>query len=382
MSEVESTTLTNTAATSAQGERAALMRLDHVTVEFPGRDGKAPFHAVDDVSLTISKGDIYGIIGFSGAGKSTLVRTMNVLQRVTSGSVTFNGKEISSLSESELKPVRRKIAMIFQHFNLMPSRTVLDNVTLPLVHERISKADAKAKALRLLDLVGIADKANVYPRQLSGGQQQRVAIARALIGDPEILLCDEATSALDPRTTRSILTLLKDLNARLGLTIVLITHQMQVVKDICTRIAVVDHGRLVDDGGILDVFAHPTSELTREFIYTSGNINKGLELVRTHDLFAAERDAGNVYLLSSVGQGAEETLMADVHRRYGVTGNIIFGNVDVIHDTPFGMILVSLEGTPDAVRGALEYFATVGVEATPLADVHVNETQAEGEDDE
>ena len=352
---------------------APLISLDHVTVEF-GR-GKNRFRAVDDVSLTINKGSIYGIIGFSGAGKSTLVRTMNVLQRPTSGTVTFNGTTISTLGEGRLLPLRRKIAMIFQHFNLMPSRTVLDNVTLPLIHEKVSRKDARAKAMHLLELVGIADKAKAYPRQLSGGQQQRVAIARALIGDPEVLLCDEATSALDPRTTRSILALLKDLNARLGLTIVLITHQMQVVKDICTDLAVMSHGKVVDDGSILDVFDHPSNELTREFIYTSGNMNKGITLVQEHPLFRKERESGSVYLLFSVGSGAEETLMADIRERFGVRGNIMFGNVDVIHGTPVGMILVSLDGLAEAVIKALAYFPTVGVSATPLADLHVNEVE-------
>ena len=352
---------------------APLISLDHVTVEF-GR-GKNRFRAVDDVSLTINKGSIYGIIGFSGAGKSTLVRTMNVLQRPTSGTVTFNGTTISTLGEGRLLPLRRKIAMIFQHFNLMPSRTVLDNVTLPLIHEKVSRKDARAKAMHLLELVGIADKAKAYPRQLSGGQQQRVAIARALIGDPEVLLCDKATSALDPRTTRSILALLKDLNARLGLTIVLITHQMQVVKDICTDLAVMSHGKVVDDGSILDVFDHPSNELTREFIYTSGNMNKGITLVQEHPLFSKERESGSVYLLFSVGSGAEETLMADIRERFGVRGNIMFGNVDVIHGTPVGMILVSLDGPAEAVSKALAYFPTVGVSATPLADLHVNEVE-------
>ena len=340
---------------------APLISLDHVTVEF-GR-GKNRFRAVDDVSLTINKGSIYGIIGFSGAGKSTLVRTMNVLQRPTSGTVTFNGTTISTLGEGRLLPLRRKIAMIFQHFNLMPSRTVLDNVTLPLIHEKVSRKDARAKAMHLLELVGIADKAKAYPRQLSGGQQQRVAIARALITKPSL------------RTTRSILALLKDLNARLGLTIVLITHQMQVVKDICTDLAVMSHGKVVDDGSILDVFDHPSNELTREFIYTSGNMNKGITLVQEHPLFSKERESGSVYLLFSVGSGAEETLMADIRERFGVRGNIMFGNVDVIHGTPVGMILVSLDGPAEAVSKALAYFPTVGVSATPLADLHVNEVE-------
>ena len=350
-------TVNATAAAAAEASDsvaagAPLISLDHVTVEFGC--GKNRFRAVDDVSLTINKGSIYGIIGFSGAGKSTLVRTMNVLQRPTSGTVTFNGTTISTLGEGRLLPLRRKIAMIFQHFNLMPSRTVLDNVTLPLIHEKVSRKDARAKAMHLLELVGIADKAKAYPRQLSGGQQQRVAIARALIGDPEVLLCDEATSALDPRTTRSILALL---------------------KDICTDLAVMSHGKVVDDGSILDVFDHPSNELTREFIYTSGNMNKGITLVQEHPLFSKERESGSVYLLFSVGSGAEETLMADIRERFGVRGNIMFGNVDVIHGTPVGMILVSLDGPAEAVSKALAYFPTVGVSATPLADLHVNEVE-------
>ena len=337
--------------------------------------GARKVDAVRGVSLTIQDGEIFGVIGYSGAGKSTLIRLINLLERPTSGRIFVNGQELTALAPKELRQARRKIGMIFQHFNLMPSRTVLDNVTLPLIHEKVSRKDARAKAMHLLELVGIADKAKAYPRQLSGGQQQRVAIARALIGDPEVLLCDEATSALDPRTTRSILALLKDLNARLGLTIVLITHQMQVVKDICTDLAVMSHGKVVDDGSILDVFDHPSNELTREFIYTSGNMNKGITLVQEHPLFSKERESGSVYLLFSVGSGAEETLMADIRERFGVRGNIMFGNVDVIHGTPVGMILVSLDGPAEAVSKALAYFPTVGVSATPLADLHVNEVE-------
>lgn len=205
-----------------------LIAIGDATVEF--RAGGKIIKAVDNVTLDINAHDIFGIIGFSGAGKSTLVRTINVLQRLTSGSVSFAGREISSLSERDLRPVRRKIAMIFQHFNLMNTRSVLDNVLFTLKHERISRKDATIKAMHLLELVGIADKANAYPHQLSGGQKQRVAIARALASDPEVLLCDEATSALDPRTTRSILALLKRLNQNLGLTVVLITHEIRSSK--------------------------------------------------------------------------------------------------------------------------------------------------------
>ena len=266
-------TVNATAAAAAEASDsvaagAPLISLDHVTVEF-GR-GKNRFRAVDDVSLTINKGSIYGIVGFSGAGKSTLVRTMNVLQRPTSGTVTSSGTTISTLGEGRLLPLRRKIAMIFQHFNLMPSRTVLDNVTLPLIHEKVSRKDARAKAMHLLELVGIADKAKAYPRQLSGGQQQRVAIARALIGDPEVLLCDEATSALDPKTTRQILELIGDINKKLGITVVIITHQMSVVKSVCNHVAILDDGEVVEDGLVSTVFSAPKSAAARHLVFPGG----------------------------------------------------------------------------------------------------------------
>lgn len=223
---------------------APLISLDHVTVEF-GR-GKNRFRAVDDVSLTINKGSIYGIIGFSGAGKSTLVRTMNVLQRPTSGTVTFNGTTISTLGEGRLLPLRRKIAMIFQHFNLMPSRTVLDNVTLPLIHEKVSRKDARAKAMHLLELVGIADKAKAYPRQLSGGQQQRVAIARALITKPSLVFADEPTGNLDSVSSAEVLSFLKRSVKELGQTVIMVTHDA-VAASYADRAIVFADGQIVAD---------------------------------------------------------------------------------------------------------------------------------------
>ena len=223
---------------------APLISLDHVTVEF-GR-GKNRFRAVDDVSLTINKGSIYGIIGFSGAGKSTLVRTMNVLQRPTSGTVTFNGTTISTLGEGRLLPLRRKIAMIFQHFNLMPSRTVLDNVTLPLIHEKVSRKDARAKAMHLLELVGIADKAKAYPRQLSGGQQQRVAIARALITKPSLVFADEPTGNLDSVSSAEVLSFLKRSVKELGQTVIMGTHDA-VAASYADRAIVFADGQIVAD---------------------------------------------------------------------------------------------------------------------------------------
>lgn len=242
-------TVNATAAAAAEASDsvaagAPLISLDHVTVEF-GR-GKKRFRAVDDVSLTINKGSIYGIIGFSGAGKSTLVRTMNVLQRPTSGTVTFNGTTISTLGEGRLLPLRRKIAMIFQHFNLMPSRTVLDNVTLPLIHEKVSRKDARAKAMHLLELVGIADKAKAYPRQLSGGQQQRVAIARALITKPSLVFADEPTGNLDSVSSAEVLSFLKRSVKELGQTVIMVTHDA-VAASYADRAIVFADGQIVAD---------------------------------------------------------------------------------------------------------------------------------------
>lgn len=242
-------TVNTTAAAAAEASDsvaagAPLISLDHVTVEF-GR-GKKRFRAVDDVSLTINKGSIYGIIGFSGAGKSTLVRTMNVLQRPTSGTVTFNGTTISTLGEGRLLPLRRKIAMIFQHFNLMPSRTVLDNVTLPLIHEKVSRKDARAKAMHLLELVGIADKAKAYPRQLSGGQQQRVAIARALITKPSLVFADEPTGNLDSVSSAEVLSFLKRSVKEFGQTVIMVTHDA-VAASYADRAIVFADGQIVAD---------------------------------------------------------------------------------------------------------------------------------------
>ena len=242
-------------------------------------DGGKEVQAVKDVNLTIHDGDIFGIIGFSGAGKSTLVRCINLLERPTSGTVTVDDKEITALSAKELRKARKKIGMIFQHFNLMPSRTIFGNVAYPLKGSGLSKQEIADKVHNLLDLVGISEKENAYPSQLSGGQKQRVAIARALANDPKILLCDEATSALDPQTTKSILKLLQKVNETLGITIVVITHEMDVVKEICNRVAVMDHGNVVEEGEVFSIFATPQNKVTRDFIKTTSNLQKIEELV-------------------------------------------------------------------------------------------------------
>lgn len=254
-----------------------MIELTHVSKDF-GK-GQQEVHAVRDVSLSIDKGEIFGIIGFSGAGKSTLVRCINLLERPTAGTVMVDNKDLTALSARELRQARKKIGMIFQHFNLMPSRTVAGNVAYSMRGSGLSRKETADKVARLLELVGIGDKANAYPSQLSGGQKQRVAIARALANDPNVLLCDEATSALDPQTTRSILYLLKHLNETLGITIVLITHEMAVVKEICSRVAVMEHGSVVEQGDIFSIFISPKQPVTQDFIRTTSNLQKIEELI-------------------------------------------------------------------------------------------------------
>ena len=245
-----------------------MIELTHISKNFAS--GGRTVHAVQDVSLSIGKGEIFGIIGFSGAGKSTLVRCINLLERPTSGSVTVDGKEMTALSARELRQARKKIGMIFQHFNLMPSRTVFGNVAYPLRGSGLSGEQIADKVHRLLELVGIGDKAEAYPKQLSGGQKQRVAIARALANDPNVLLCDEATSALDPQTTKAILRLLKNLNEKLGITVVIITHQMSVVKSVCNHVAILDDGEVVEDGLVSAVFSAPKSAAARHLVFPGG----------------------------------------------------------------------------------------------------------------
>ena len=251
-----------------------MITLKNVSKTYETKDGTV--HALQDVSLTINKGDIFGIIGMSGAGKSTLVRCLNFLERPTSGTVEIEGKDLSALSEKELRMERRGIAMIFQHFNLLMQKNVMDNVCFPLRIAGVSKADARKRAKELLEIVGLSDKAKAYPIQLSGGQKQRVAIARALASNPKILLCDEATSALDPQTTKSILALLKEINEKYGITIVIITHEMAVVREICNRVGIVGSGHLVETGEVLEVFSHPQSKEAKELVIRSASENAEL----------------------------------------------------------------------------------------------------------
>lgn len=336
-----------------------MIELKHIHKTFSVDAGEV--HAVNDVSLKIGAGEIFGIIGFSGAGKSTLVRCINLLERPTSGEVVVDGVDLTKLSDKDLRSVRRRIGMIFQHFNLMPSRTVRDNVALAMRHSGLNRAQQDAKITELLTLVGLADKSESYPAQLSGGQKQRVAIARALANDPKVLLCDEATSALDPQTTHSILRLIREVNKKLNLTVVVITHQMSVIKEICDRVAVMEKGRVVETGSIVDVFSRPQAPLTKSFINTANNVNKFLELVANGELDENINPGDKVLLLTYTGRSAGEPLVVALYEKYGVKANIIFGNVDFIGGVAIGNLGVILSGTPEAIELAKEYLKTNNV---------------------
>ena len=328
-----------------------MIELTHISKNFAS--GGRTVHAVQDVSLSIGKGEIFGIIGFSGAGKSTLVRCINLLERPTSGSVTVDGKEMTALSARELRQARKKIGMIFQHFNLMPSRTVFGNVAYPLRGSGLSREQIADKVHRLLELVGIGDKAEAYPKQLSGGQKQRVAIARALANDPNVLLCDEATSALDPQTTKAILRLLKDLNEKLGITVVIITHEMAVVKEICDRVAVMEHGRVVEQGEVFNVFADPRQEITRSFIHTTSNLRKIEELIEEDSPVVQLKPGELIVRLSYIQRNVSEPLISTVSRKFDIVLNIIFSDIAIVQNAPIG-------GTVAIISGEREQITQIG----------------------
>lgn len=339
-----------------------MIRLENVSKTFT--DSNKEVHAVNNVSLTINDGDIFGIIGFSGAGKSTLVRCINLLEKPTDGKVFVDDAEITALSGKELRKARKKIGMIFQHFNLMPSRTIFGNVAYPLRGSGLSKEEIKEKVHHLLELVGISEKENAFPSQLSGGQKQRVAIARALANDPNILLCDEATSALDPQTTKSILKLLQQLNQTLGITVVVITHEMAVVKEICNRVAVMDHGDVVEEGEVFHVFASPKEPLTRSFIKTTSNLQKIEELIAADSPVVATKKGELIVRLTYVEKNISEPLISTVTQKFGIILNIVFADVEIVQNAPIGGTVAIVSGEGSRIDEALQYLRdkNVGVE--------------------
>lgn len=332
-----------------------MIRLDHVSKTFGGENG---VHAVRDVSLHIKQGEIFGIIGYSGAGKSTLVRCINLLEVPTAGKVTVNGQVLfdcpadksqrgrgaERMCPAELRRLRKKIAMIFQQFNLMPSRTVAENVAFPLKGSGLSKEETAERVRELLELVGLPDKASAYPSQLSGGQKQRVAIARALANEPKVLLCDEATSALDPQTTQSILRLIKEINQKTGITVVIITHEMAVVKEICHRVAVMEQGRVVEEGAVYDVFSAPREAVTRSFIATTSNLNKVEELIERDDPTVALKRGEMIVRLTYGRSNVSEATISEVSRRYNVDVSIIYSNMEILDGSPLGGLVAIISG--------------------------------------
>lgn len=308
--------------------------------------------ALSDVSLKVEKGEIFGVIGTSGAGKSTLIRCVNLLEKPNDGKVIVDQVELTKLSDSQLTLQRRKIAMIFQHFNLLSSRTVFDNVAFPLELEGKSKSEIKEKVNSLLDLVGLNDKAKDYPANLSGGQKQRVAIARALANDPKVLLCDEATSALDPATTKSILKLLKSINQKLKLTILLITHEMEVIKTICDKVAVIDHGKLVEQGNVEQIFTNPEKEITKGFIQSSLNIE--LPLIYQNSLSNINSENNNPLVKFLInGNNNQSFVISNLFEKFQVKAKVISAQLEYVGNLSFGVLLVELQG--ENINEALAY---------------------------
>ncbi|MDP4159215.1 MAG: methionine ABC transporter ATP-binding protein [Bacillota bacterium] len=310
--------------------------------------------AINDVSLHIPQGAIYGIIGLSGAGKSTLVRCLNLLERPTSGQIIISGQDLTKLSGKALRQARQSIGMIFQHFYLLQSRTVAENIAFPLEIAGLPKKDIKVRVEELLHLVGLEDKALAYPSQLSGGQKQRVGIARALATKPQVLLCDEATSALDPQTTLSILNLLRDINQNLGLTIVMITHEMKVIKEVCTDVAVIHEARIVEYGPVESVFIQPQSEIGKEFISTVFPSELPAELLRE---FATHHDS-EIIRIQFLGSRASDPIITDLLRTCDVRANILYGSIDHLRSTLFGTLTLELQGTPEQLEAAHQYLAS------------------------
>jgi D-methionine transport system ATP-binding protein len=324
-----------------------LIEIKNLTKTFTRR-GQRPVDALTGVDLSIIEGEIFGVIGLSGAGKSTLIRCINLLERPTSGTVTVSGRNLSTLTRRELLDFRRGMGMIFQSFNLLSARTVSGNVSFPLEVAGVQRDEIRTKVRELLELVGLSDKATAYPAELSGGQKQRVGIARALANNPKILLCDEATSALDPQNTSAILKLIEKLKKQLGLTVVLITHEMKVITEICDRVAVMDSGAIVEIGRVIDVFVQPKHPSSRKFIK--------VDRTSRDDFFRhTYKPAGQLIKIYYVGEIVSEPLVYTLIKRYNVSVNILQANIDNINEVPFGTMIMDISGESDDVAKALEF---------------------------
>ena len=320
-----------------------MIELKNVTVNFKKK--KEIIKAIDNVSLQISKGDIFGIVGGSGAGKSTLLRTINGLQKPTSGEVIVAGQDITNLSRKELREVRKNIGIIFQHFNLISRKTVGENIEFALKIQKVPENKRNARVKELLNLVGLEDKENVYPRELSGGQKQRVGIARAIASNPKVLLCDEATSALDVQTAKEIVEILKEINKNLGITIVFITHQLEVAKELFKNIAVIDSGKIVENNSSYEIFANPSDNLTKKLV--NKRINIPSKIVNSI--------GGSIVTLIYKGEDSLDPVISTINERYKISTNILHGNIEYIQDKPIGVLVISINGKKQDVENAIDY---------------------------
>lgn len=328
-------------------EENNLIEIKNLSKIYESKNSKV--HALEDINLTIHDGEIYGIIGLSGAGKSSLLRCINMLEKPTSGQVIIDGKDMTRLSTKELRNSRQKIGMIFQHFNLLQNSTVYENIAFPLRISKVPEHMIKARVTELLEVVELTDKKNSYPSQLSGGQKQRVGIARALANKPNIILSDEATSALDPTTTESILSLLKDINRKMGITVVVITHEMDVIKKLCDKVAVMENGLIVEEGPVIDVFSNPTTTTSQKFL-------KDMIAELPKSITLDDENFEEEYIRAAfLGDSARQPFISNMVKRYDVDAVIIGGNIEYIGDTQLGNLVLKLSGKKDQVQGAIDY---------------------------
>lgn len=347
-----------------------MIRFENVSKTFRG-NGKQ-VEAVKEVSLHIKKGEIFGIIGYSGAGKSTLVRCINLLERPDRGRIWIGDTEITTLKGKSLRKQRRKIGMIFQQFHLFASRNVYENVAYPLKHQGLTRQEIKKRVEELLNLVGLEDKASAYPSHLSGGQKQRAAIARALANEPDILLCDEATSALDPKTTTAILRLLQEVNRKLGVTIVVITHEMQVVKEICGRVAVMEGGSVVEEGEVFDIFSNPHEKITGDFVNNASNLSRIYTYLEEKAEIIRLNEGECILRLRYLHKNTSEALVSQISRDFSLNVNIIFGNIELIGENPIGGLVAIVSGSGENIRRAVDFLREKKVGVEVLADARVS----------
>lgn len=327
-----------------------MIRFEEVTKVY--QSGKNEIPALNGINLDIKEGEIFGVIGLSGAGKSSLIRCVNLLERPTSGHVFINDQELTSLSEKEVRRIRHEIGMVFQHFNLLNSKTVFKNIAMPLILAKLPKKQIRERVLELLDFVGLKDQADKYPDQLSGGQKQRIGIARALATNPKILLCDEATSALDPQTTASILALLKKVNKAYGITILLITHEMEVIRDICDRVAVLERGKIVEVGSVFEVFSNPATPTAKKFVSTVMHDEVPESILKS---IAGQNGERRVYRIVFIGDAANDPLISHISKKFNVDTNILYGQITELQNIPFGNLIVEFRGKESQIQQAVHY---------------------------